>query len=77
MGAVTLNGNPTFNVAASAGTLYLGALNDGGTARTITFQDTGMTNLTAAATSLVQGTVVNITGNLTAGAPPRSALRPK
>jgi autotransporter-associated beta strand protein len=57
-GATTLTGNPTFSPAAST-PLTLGALNDGGTARTITVN--GVTNLTAPATSLVNGTTVNIT----------------
>ena len=68
LGAVTLTGNPTFDVASSASTLNLGALNDNGTPRTITFQDTGVTQLTSAATSLVQGTVVNVSGKLVVGA---------
>ncbi|HEX3999112.1 MAG TPA: autotransporter-associated beta strand repeat-containing protein [Pirellulales bacterium] len=69
VGSVTLTGNPTFDVASSGGTLYLGALSDGGTPRTITIQDSGMTYLTATATSMVAGTTVNVNGgNLTAGA---------
>ena len=60
-GAATLSGNPTFNIANSSGggpgTLILGAINDGGTARTITLTGGNLT-LDSAATSLVQGTVV-------------------
>lgn len=66
LAASSLSGNPTFDVANStgggAGTLVLGALNDGGTARTITKQGAGSLTLDSAATSLVGGTVLNITG---------------
>ena len=45
MGATTLTGNPTFNVTNSTGNgqgvFVLGALNDGGTARTITVSGSG------------------------------------
>jgi fibronectin-binding autotransporter adhesin len=64
LGATTLNGAATFTVAnngAGAGQLTLGALNDGGTARTITKSGAGILNLSAAATSLVNGTQVNVT----------------
>ncbi len=69
LGTVTLNGSsPAFNVAASSGggsgTLNLGAFNDGGTARTVTFNPTGTgtINLNTNASSLVQGTVLNVLG---------------
>lgn len=65
LGAVTLSGSPTFNVANStgggAGSLTLGSLNDGGTPRTITKSGAGSLTLASAATSLVTGTQVNIT----------------
>jgi autotransporter-associated beta strand protein len=77
-GSVTLSGNPTFDVAASAGggtgTLILGALNDGGVARTIAIPDVGVVTLTAAATSLVSGTTVNITGGGTLNSNNATAL---
>ena len=74
-GITTLSGNATFNVANSSsggvGTLVLGSLNDGGTARTITFTDTtdvtapaAVVTLGSAATSLVAGTVVNVNGTI-------------
>ena len=50
-GGVLLTGNPTFDVAnngSGLGTLILGALNDGGEARTITKSDYGALTLTAA-----------------------------
>jgi autotransporter-associated beta strand protein len=65
LGSGSLAGNPTFDVAnngTGTGTLVLGALGDGGTARTITKADSGSLTLAAAATSLVQGTQVNISG---------------
>jgi autotransporter-associated beta strand protein len=69
---VNLSGNPTFNVAnngSGIGTVNLGALNDGGTARTITLSGAGTVNLTAGATSLVAGTAVNVNnGTLRVGA---------
>jgi fibronectin-binding autotransporter adhesin len=64
LGASTLSGNPTFDVAnngSGAGTLILGALNDDGTARTITKQGAGSLTLNTAATSLGNGTALNIT----------------
>jgi len=64
-GATTLTGNPTFDVAnngSGVGTLNLGALSDGGTARTITKAGNGLLILSTSAASLVQGTNVNITG---------------
>ncbi len=63
LGATTLNGNATFNVAnngTGVGNLTLGALNDGGTARTITKTGAGNVVLPAPAASLVDGTAVNV-----------------
>jgi autotransporter-associated beta strand protein len=65
LGSASLGGNPTFDVAnngSGTGTLVLGALDDGGTPRTITKTDAGALTLTAAATSLVRGTQVNVSG---------------
>ena len=62
-GAVNMTGNPTFEVGwgqTGLATLTLGALNDNSTARTITKTSQGMLILNTAATSLVQGTVLNI-----------------
>ena len=59
-GATTLTGDATFD-RANGTLLTLGALNDGGTARNVTLQDTGATTLGSAATSLVDGTTVNVT----------------
>ena len=67
-GGVTLSGNPTFNVSnngSGTGTLVLGSLNDGTSARTLTFSGSGATTLNAAATSLVAGTIVNISAGST------------
>ncbi len=65
-GATTLTGNATFDVAQNGtanGTLTLGAITDGGTtARTLTKSGAGVLTLGTAATSLVNGTAVNITG---------------
>ena len=61
LGTATLTGNPTFDVAAGTA-LELGALDDGGAARIIAKSNSGSLTLTAAATSLVDGTQVNITG---------------
>ena len=63
-GATTLTGNSTLNVAnngSGSGTLTLGALGDGSAARTLTFSGPGTTTLGTAATSLVNGTMVNVT----------------
>ena len=60
LGATTLSGNPTFDVPADA-TISLGAVNDGGTARTITKQNAGALTFRSAAASLVAGTQINIT----------------
>ena len=65
LGSGTLSGSPTFNVAdngSGIATLALGALYDGGTARTLTKTGSGLLTLGAAATSLVQGTTVNVSG---------------
>lgn len=64
-GATTLSGNSTFDVALISGgatsmTLNLGALSDNGTARTITKAGNGTLTLGSNATSLVDGTVVNV-----------------
>ncbi len=64
LGAVALNGTVSFNVAnngSGAGTLQLGSLNDGGTARTINLSGPGTVTLASPATSLVSGTQVNVT----------------
>ena len=63
VGATTLNAAPTFTVAnhgTGTGTLTLGALADGGTARTVSKQGPGVLALAAGATSLVDGTQVNV-----------------
>ena len=67
LGSVSLQGNVNINVANNTngggnalGTLTLGALNDNGSARTITLGGAGAVTLNTDATSLVQGTVVNI-----------------
>lgn len=77
--AATLHGNPTFDVRspanATAGitTLTLGAINDLGVSRTITFTNNGVspTNsqiiLTANATSLLDGTEINLVSGASAG----------
>ena len=65
LGSGTLSGNPTFDVAnngSGIATLTLGALNDGGTARTLTKADSGVLILGTAAASLVQGTTVIVSG---------------
>jgi autotransporter-associated beta strand protein len=61
LGAATLTGNPTFNNDTTTA-VTLGALNDGGTARTITKAGAGTLTLGSAATSLVAGTQVAVTG---------------
>ncbi|HYF36617.1 MAG TPA: autotransporter-associated beta strand repeat-containing protein, partial [Prosthecobacter sp.] len=69
-GASMLPGNPTFDVqstAAAATTLTLGSLSDQAIApRTITFQNSGTAassvTLATAATSLVNGTLINLAG---------------
>jgi len=63
IGATTFGGNATLNVAnngSGTGTLTLGALGDGGTARTFTKTGTGALTLGTAATSLVNGTAINL-----------------
>ncbi|MGA2031189.1 MAG: autotransporter-associated beta strand repeat-containing protein [Thermoguttaceae bacterium] len=72
-GSVAISGNATFDVAnngAGVGTLALGALSDGGTARTITKSNSGMLVLGADAESLVDGTQVNVTGGTLAANSP-------
>ncbi|MEN3940585.1 autotransporter-associated beta strand repeat-containing protein [Prosthecobacter sp. SYSU 5D2] len=65
-GVSTLSGSPTFlvtNSTAGATTvLTLGALSDGGVARTLTKQGNGTMTLTTAAAGLIDGTQVNIEG---------------
>ena len=67
-GATNLSGSATFGVANSggggAGTLNLGALNDGGSPSSINIASTGLgsVSLSSPATSLVTGTEVNVTG---------------
>ncbi len=67
-GATTFSANPTFSITNPAGggttVLTLGALADGGTARTITQSGTGTLTLSAAATSLVTGTTFNVNGGI-------------
>ena len=60
LGATTLTGNASFAPAAST-TLVLGALNDGTVARTIGVTGAGTLQLGSNASSLVDGTIVNIT----------------
>ncbi len=60
---VSLTGNPNFDVAnngTGAGTLILGALNDGGTARTITKSDSGALTLSAAASAMNANDIMNV-----------------
>jgi fibronectin-binding autotransporter adhesin len=64
-GTVSLGGNPTITVAnngTAAGTLNLGAISDGGTARTITLGGAGTVALTAAGNVITTapGTIVNL-----------------
>ncbi len=78
-GATTLLGSPTFDVqsptaaASSTTTLTLGALNDQGVAKTITFSNSGtstinsVANLGTAMASLVDGTVVTLNNGSKAG----------
>ncbi|GEP40833.1 autotransporter-associated beta strand repeat-containing protein [Brevifollis gellanilyticus] len=92
LGATTIGGlqlapgNPVFDVqgsATAAMTLTLGALSDQAiAARSITFQNTGMgsatVNLTANATSMLPGTVINLSAapgaSLTVNSPTATAL---
>jgi autotransporter-associated beta strand protein len=63
LGATALAGQATFNVGnngTGVGSLTLGALSDGGTARTIIKEGPGTLVLSAAAASLIDGTVVNV-----------------
>jgi autotransporter-associated beta strand protein len=78
-GLTTLRGNPTFDVqnpttaVGATTTLTLGALNDQGNAKTITFTNSGsaatnsIVTLATAAGSLMQGTVVTIGDGANAG----------
>ena len=59
LGAVALGGSATFSPNANT-TLILGALNDIGTAQTITITNSGTVTLNQAATSLIGGTQFNI-----------------
>ncbi len=63
-GATTLGGDPTFDVTNGATTtqLTIGALNDGGIARTVAKSGNGNLAFGTAAVSLVNGTAVNIGG---------------
>lgn len=63
-GNTTVTGNATFNVVNGTQpvVLTLGALNDAAAPRTITKSGDGTLTLGTAATSLVNGTAVNITG---------------
>ena len=56
-----LNGNATF-LTDNTSTLNLGAINDAGTARTLTFMGTGTLIMNTPSTSLVAGSVVSVTG---------------
>jgi len=56
-----LNGNASF-LTDSTSTLNLGALNDAGTARSLTFTGAGTLVMNTASTSLVAGSVVSVTG---------------
>jgi hypothetical protein len=71
-GATNVSGEAVFDIAKNGtgiGTLSLGALNDGGSASTLVFQDGGTTTLAATATSLVNGTFVFV-GSLGGGSTP-------
>ncbi len=64
-GSVNLNSNITFNLVNNGtgqGILTVGAINDGGTPRIINITGNGAVTVAAAATSLVSGTTVNLTG---------------
>lgn len=65
-GATTLTGNPTFTLSNTngpgIGSLILGALNDGGTARTIIKTGPATLQLNSAATSMVAGASITVTG---------------
>jgi fibronectin-binding autotransporter adhesin len=62
-GATTLAGDATFNTGANS-LLTLGSLNDGGVARSLTKAGTGGLVLSASATGLMAGTVLNISAGL-------------
>ena len=70
LGSVTLNNNVTFNVAKNGtgnGILTLGALNDGGSNRTVTINGAGTVLLATVPTSMGSGSAVNIGGAVTSG----------
>ena len=72
LGATTLSSDATFDIAnngAGLGTLTLGALGDGGGARTITKNGAGTLTLNTLASGLVAGTTVNLnSGTINQGA---------
>ena len=59
VGTTALSGNPTLNVS-SAGTLTLGGINDGGTARTVNLTGAGTVVLGSSAITLTSGTTFNV-----------------
>ena len=59
VGSTAFSGNPTLNVS-SAGTMTLGAINDGGTARTVTLSGSGTVVFSAPATTVTSGTTFNV-----------------
>ncbi len=79
LGSVVLHGNPTFdirspeNATSGTTTLTLAGISDLGTARTITFTNNGTSTtnsqviLTTNATSLLEGTVINLVSGSRAG----------
>ncbi len=60
-GTVNLTGNPIFDINTGA-QMTFGALNDAGTARTITKSNVGLLVLSATPVSLVGGTVIKVNG---------------
>lgn len=70
-GTTTLNGNPTINVYNSTGggtgTVTLGAFNDNGTPRTISFGGSGVVQLNSAAQLLTAPTQVTLLNGLVPG----------
>lgn len=59
-GATTLTGAATLNVGSANNTVTLGALSDGGNARSLTKTGGGTLTLGAAASSIVNGTAINL-----------------